>query len=397
MTTVSQKIIKPKLGLLELAKQLGNVSKACQVMGYSRDTFYRYQELYENGGEEALLEISRKKAIEKNRVPDYIEQAVVDLAVENPALGQFRVSNALQTKGIIISASGVRSVWLRHDLETFQKRLKALEAHSAKEGILLTEAQLQSLEKAKAVKEAHGEIETHHPGYLLSQDTYFVGTMKGVGRIYQQTVIDTYSRVAFAALYTEKTAMVAAHVLNNRVVPWFDEQQVPVLRILTDRGTEYCGKVDAHAYQLYLAVEDIDHSKTKARSPQTNGICERFHRTMKQEFYDIAFRKKIYRDLDSLQKDVDEWLSLYNEQRGHSGKYCYGKTPMQTFIETKSLSQEKQLDNLFELEQSNTASPTGGDNCVAVSTNGGDQMNASTKINYQTTVDKHDLTDNQAV
>ena len=348
MTSLSQKIIKPKLGLLELAKQLGNVSQACKGMGYSRDTFYRYQELYDNGGEEALQEISRKKPIEKNRVPDYIEDAVVSLAIENPALGQKRASNELQQRGIMISSSGVRSVWLRHDLETFNKRLKALEAKSAQDGILLTEEQLQCLEKAKQEKEAHGEVETQCPGYLGSQDTYFVGTMKGVGRIYQQTFVDTYSRVAFAKLYTEKTALVAAHALNETVIPWFQAQEVPLLRILTDRGTEYCGKIDEHAYQLFLAVEDIDHSKTKARSPQTNGICERFHKTMKHEFYDIAFRKKIYHSVEELQADVNGWLKNYNELRPHSGSRCYGKTPLQTFQDAKKLAKEIQLENQFE-------------------------------------------------
>lgn len=354
MTSLSQKIIKPKLGLLELAKQLGNVTQACKVMGYSRDTFYRYQELYENGGEEALQEISRKKPIEKNRVPDYIEDAVVALAVDNPALGQHRASNTLQQKGIIVSSSGIRSIWLRNDLETFKKRLKALEKKSAQEGILLTEEQLRCLEKAKIEKEAHGEIETHHPGYLGSQDTYFVGTMKGVGRIYQQTFIDTYSRVAFANLYTEKTAITAAHALNSDVLPWFQENDVPLLRVLTDRGTEYCGKVDEHAFQLFLAVENIDHSKTKARSPQTNGICERFHRTMKEEFYDVAFRKKLYHSLEELQGDVNDWLKEYNELRPHSGRYCYGKTPMQTFNESKKIAIEKQLDNKFKVLENQT-------------------------------------------
>jgi hypothetical protein len=348
MSSLSQKIIKPKLGLLELAKQLGNVSKACKVMGYSRDTFYRYQELYEQGGEEALQELNRRKPIEKNRVPDYIEDAVTALAVENPALGQHRASNELQQRGIIVSSSGIRSIWLRHDLETFRKRLKALERKSAAEGILLTEEQLRCLEKAKDEKEAHGEIETAHPGYLGSQDTYFVGTMKGVGRIYQQTFVDTYSRVAFARLYTEKTAVTAAHALNEAVLPWFNEQGIPLLRVLTDRGTEYCGKIEAHAYQLYLALENIDHSKTKARSPQTNGICERFHRTMKEEFYDIAFRKKIYHSIEELQEDVDSWLKQYNEFRPHSGRYCYGKTPMQTFVGSKNLALEKQINKLFD-------------------------------------------------
>lgn len=348
MTTISQKIIKPKLGLLELAKQLGNVSQACKVMGYSRDTFYRYQELYENGGEEALQEMTRKKPIEKNRVPDYIEEAVVALATDNPALGQKRASHELQQKGIMISSSGVRSVWLRHNLETFKQRLKALEAKSAQEGILLTEEQLQCLEKAKLEREAHGEIETEHPGYLGSQDTYFVGTMKGVGRIYQQTFVDTYSRIAFAKLYTEKTALTAAHALNESVLPWFQAEGVPLLRVLTDRGTEYCGKIDEHAYQLFLAVENIDHSKTKARSPQTNGICERFHKTMKQEFYDIAFRKKIYHTVEELQQDVDEWLKQYNEYRPHSGARCYGKTPLRTFQDAKQLTLESQLEKQFK-------------------------------------------------
>ncbi len=351
MTSVAEKIIKPKLGVLELAKQLGNVSQACKIMGYSRDSFYRYKTLYENGGEEALQEISRKKPIEKNRVPEYIEDAVITIAIENPALGQHRASNELNRRGILISSSGVRSVWIRHDLETLKKRLKALEIKSAQEGILLTEEQLKCLEKAKLEKEAHGEIETEHPGYLGAQDTYFVGTMKGVGRIYQQTFIDTYSRVAFAKLYTEKTAITAAHILNESVLPWFATQGIELLRVLTDRGTEYCGKVDEHAYQLFLAIENIDHSKTKARSPQTNGICERFHKTIKNEFYDIAFRKKIYHSIEELQQDVGEWLVNYNELRPHSGPRCYGKTPMQTFISGKKVALEKQIDKYVDADK----------------------------------------------
>ena len=221
--------------------------------------------------------------------------------------------------------------------------MKALEAKVAQEGIILTESQLQALEKAKEEKQAAGEIETEHPGYLIAQDTFYVGNMKGVGRIYQQTVIDTYSKVAFAKLYDRKNALVAADMLNDRVIPFFDSKEIPVLRVLTDRGSEYCGNREHHEYELYLDLEDIDHTKTKAKSPQTNGICERFHKTILSEFYQIAFRKKIYESIEMLQNDLDEWLREYNESRPHSGKYCYGKTPMQTFLDSLPLAKEKML------------------------------------------------------
>lgn len=345
--TDQHKIIKNKLGVLELAKTLGNITEACRVMGYSRDSFYRYKDLYESGGELALQEITKRKPCPKNRVDQEVELAVVKFAVDSPACGQVRVSNELKKQGILVSPGGVRSIWLRHDLETFRKRLKALEVKAAEESFILTEEQIKALEKSKEEKQAHGEIETEHPGYLISQDTYYVGTIKGVGRIYQQTVIDTYSRVAFAKLYDRKNALVAADALNDLVVPWFESQEVPILRVLTDRGTEYCGKIENHEYQLFLALEDIDHTRTKAKSPQTNGICERFHQTIQNEFYSIAFRKKVYNNIEELQEDLDKWLEEYNTQRSHSGKRCEGKTPMQTFEESKHLAFEKILDSQY--------------------------------------------------
>jgi len=319
-----QKIIKNKVGLLNLAEMLGSVSEACKVMGYSRDSFYRFKELYDKGGELALKEISRRKPCVKNRVEAPVEQAILELAIEQPAYGQVRIANELAKRGTFISPSGVRSVWLRNDLQTFAKRLKALEARLMQQpGQALTESQVQALEKAKQEKEAHGEIETAHPGYLGAQDTYYVGTLKSVGRIYQQTFIDTYTKVAFAKLYDRKNALVAADMLNDRVLPFFEEQDVSLLRLLTDRGTEYCGQREHHEYQLYLAVENIDHSRTRAKSPQTNGICERFHRTMQDEFYSVAFRKKLYSSLDQLQSDLDSWLEEYNEHRPHSGSVTF--------------------------------------------------------------------------
>jgi len=344
MLHTNDKIVKHKVGLLNLADELGNIAQACKMMGVSRDTFYRYKEAVEDGGVEALLDRNRRVPNRKNRVDPKIEETVVAYAIAEPAHGQVRVSNELRKQGVFVSPTGVRGVWLRHDLENFKKRLKALEAKVAEEGLILTESQVQALEKKKLDDQACGEIDTAHPGYLGSQDTFYVGTFKGVGRVYQQTYVDTYAKVAHCKLYTTKTPITAADLLNDRVLPFYAAQELPVLRVLTDRGTEYCGKAESHDYQLYLAINDIEHTRTKVRHPQTNGICERFHKTVLQEFYQPALRKKVYESVDQLQKGLDDWLEYYNNERTHQGKMCCGRTPMETLLDGKQIWKEKFLN-----------------------------------------------------
>jgi transposase InsO family protein len=230
---------------------------------------------------------------------------------------------------------------MRHTLQSRKLRLKRLEAKVSEDGLILTEAQAAALERQKSDDEAHGEIETEHPGYLGAQDTYYVGTSKGIGRIYQQSFIDTYSKVAACKLYTTKTPITAADLLNDRVLPMLEAHGIDLLRILADRGTEFCGRPERHDYQLYLAVNDIDHTRTKAYSPQTNGICERFHRTWKEEVYEIAFRKKVYSDLADLQADLDASVEIYNNERSHQGKMCCGRTPIQTLLDGRALWEDK--------------------------------------------------------
>jgi transposase InsO family protein len=354
-TNFTTSLVQNKMGLLNLARELSNISKACKIMGVSRDTFYRYQEAQEHGGLEGLLSKSRKNPNHKNRVDPLIEQATIDIAYEQPAWGQTRASNELKARGMSISSMGVRGVWVRNSLETLKKRLENIEKIVAKNGNVLTETQLKALEKKENEREAHGEIETHHPGYLVSQDTFYVGTLKGVGRVYQQTVVDTYSKMAFAKLYQMKTALPAADILNDKVLPFFQEQNVDILRMLTDRGTEFCGRPEDHEYQLFLAINDIDHTKTKARHPQTNGICERFHRTILEEFYQSAFRKKIYTSIDDLQNDLDNYLHTYNHKRTHQGKMCCGRTPWQTFLDGRKLWDEKNISSQFVNDDSRAA------------------------------------------
>lgn len=338
--TQQQYIIHRKMNIVQLAEQLGNISEACRKLGVSRQHYYDIKAALQEEGVEGLLEKARTAPRIRNRVAPEIEGRVLQYALEYPTHGQVRVCNELKKAGIIISPGGVRCIWLRHGIEKASLRLKRLEKWAAENNNVLTESQVCALEEAKEEKEAEGEIETYHPGFLVGQDTFYVGWIKGVGKIYQQTGIDTYSNVGFAKLYLEKNALTAADFLNDRVLPVFDEHGIPVLRMLTDRGTEYCGVRELHPYELFLYLNDIEHSRTKARHPQTNGCTERFNQTLLDEFYKVAFRKKIYTSLEQIQVDLDEFLREYNCERSNQGKYCQGRTPMETFIAGLELCQQ---------------------------------------------------------
>lgn len=338
--THQQYIISRKLNIVDLAEQLGNISEACRKLGVSRQHYYDIKSALAEDGVEGLLEKARNKPRINNRVAPAIEERVLSYSLEFPTHGQARTSNELKKEGIIVSPGGIRGIWLRHGLEKRALRLKRLEKWAAEESHILTENQVQALENAKEEKEARGNIESYHPGFLLGQDTFYVGWIKGVGKIYQQTGIDTYTNIGFAKLYTEKTAVTAADFLNDKVLPFFDSHDLPLLRVLTDRGTEYCGSKENHPYQLFLYLNDIEHSRTKARSPQTNGCTERLNQTLLDEFYKVAFRKKVYTSLEQIQADLDEFMNTYNTERTNQGRYCDGRTPMQTFKEGLDLCRQ---------------------------------------------------------
>ena len=331
--TRDQYIIRRKVNIIELGATLGNISDACRKLGVSRQHYYDIKQAIAEDGIEGLLEKSRKAPRMGNRVAPEIEQRILDYSLEFPTHGQARVSNELKRQGITLSGGGVRSIWQRHELEKKHLRLKRLEKWAAESTGVLTESQVQALEVAREEKEAYGEIETHHPGFLLGQDTYYVGYIKGIGKIYQQTGIDTFSNVGFAKLYSDKTALAAADFLNDKVLPYFDQFGLSLHRTLTDRGTEYCGKPENHPYQLFLHLNDIEHTRTKVRHPQTNGCTEKLNQTIQDEFYAVAFRKTLYRSMAEMQADLDAFMDKYNRERTNQGRHCKGRTPAETFAD----------------------------------------------------------------
>lgn len=229
--TQTQYIINRKLNILELGQTLGNISGACRRLGISRQHYYDIRTAIEEEGLQGLLEKSRRAPRIGNRVASEIEQALLEYCLEYPTHGQARTANELKKKGIVISSGGVRSVWLRHNFHVKSLRLKRLEQWAAESAHILTESQVQALEDAKEEDEIHGEIESPHPGFLFAQDTCYIGYIKGIGKLYQQTGIDTHSNIGFAKVYTEKTSLTAADFLNDQVLPFFDEHCIRILRI----------------------------------------------------------------------------------------------------------------------------------------------------------------------
>jgi transposase InsO family protein len=344
--TQQQYIISRKVNIVELANTLGNISEACRNLGVSRQHYYDIKTAIKEDGIEGLLEKSRKTPKVANRISPEIEHLILEYALEFPTHGQVRVENELKSKGIRISAGGVRGVWGRHNILRKADRLKRLEKFASESGKILTESQVVALEGAKEAKQAHGEIETFHPGFLFGQDTYYVGYIKGVGKIYQQTGIDTFSNMGFAKLYTDKSAITAADFLNDKVLPFFDLEQMRLLRVLTDRGTEYSGKIEQHPYQLFLHLNDIEHSRTKAFHPQTNGCTERLNQIIQEEFYAVAFRKTMYANIEQIQTDLDAYIKYYNEKRTNQGKRCLGRTPKQTWDDGYELYKKYVIEKL---------------------------------------------------
>lgn len=338
MTALTQGT-KRKLSLLQLAEELGNVSKACKLMGYHRDTFYEVRRAFQVGGVAALIEEKRgPKNPHPNRVAPEIEQKILDYSLVFPTHGGQRVANELRLQGIEVGPTGVRGVWARHQLETRYKRLMRLEQHAQGDTYVLSETQIRLLER-HSVEFRCRHIETSRPGELLNQDTFYWGTLKGVGKVYVQVILDVFCSIAFAKVYTAKMPITAADLLYDRVLPFYEALGVKVGAVLTDNGREYCGLPEKHPYELLLAMNEIEHRTTRIRHPQTNGFVERMNRTLLDECFRIVGRQTWYVNIEEIQRDLDRFLRYYNLERSHQGYRLQGRTPVQALKEALSIEE----------------------------------------------------------
>jgi len=258
-----------------------------------------------------------------------LQFSISDTRIET--LMRWGLSLLLATMALLFAVITAVATYEAAKMERQRRKQRKIDAHT------------EAFKAAKMQKEASGEVATHYPGYLGSQDTFEVGHVEGVGYIYQQTFVDTYTRVAFVKLYDCKTALVAADLLNDRVIPFLDGHGLKLRKVLTDQEAQYSGNAEAHQYQKFLSILEVSHVQTKGSSSQTNGICEEFHRTIQEEFYDLMIAEKRYPSLKNLQQDVDHWLNYYNWERPHSGRYCYGNTPMQTLTNSLHLAKPETL------------------------------------------------------
>jgi len=326
--TADEKIAHQRLSVLELAQALGNVSEACRQRDISRSQFYEYKRRFQTHGLEGLKDLPPIHHSHPWTTTPEVVQRILEVSLQNPAWGCVRLSNQLKLEGTSVSSPTIQNILIKHGMGSKYERLLKLEEEAAGHAIELTPEQVMLIEKANpCFRERH--VESSRPGELLSQDTFYVGRFKGVGKVYLHAIVDTYGSYAFGFLYTSKQPEAAVAVVHNDVLPFYQDLELPVKAILTDNGREFCGK-DSHPYEIYLALNEIEHRRTKVRRPQTNGFVERFNRTVLDEFLRPAFRTKFYESVEALQDDLDIWLVHYNTERAHQGYRNMGKRPIDT-------------------------------------------------------------------
>ena len=328
--TKDERIASFKYSVLQHTRKHKNITFTCKVFQISRTVYYKWLKRFSKLGYLGLQDKVKRKPKVPNQIKPDKEKIILNYIIDYPTHGPRRIANELKQQEIIISDTGVYKVLRRKSLNHRLDRL--FYAQEKSNNPVITERYIREIEKRQKV-----HISAHYPGYLFCQDTFYVGTIKGLGRIYQQTGIDAYAGFGFAKIYTDKTALSAIHFLKTKVLPVYRQFNIPLDRILTDNGREYTthwvnGK---HEYEKYLETHGIRHTKIKPRTPQSNGMVERFNRTLLEEFYQIAMMKKVYSSLSELQEDLDQFICYFNFKRTNQGYRLKGKIPYQKFFESK--------------------------------------------------------------
>jgi len=300
-------------------------------MKMDRTSFHEYKRRFQTHGLEGLKDLPPIPHSHPATTPPETVARILELSLQNPAWGCCRLSAQLKLQGVSVSSPTIQKILIKHKLASRYERLLRLEAQALDRAVELPPAQVAAIEQAPPGFRAR-HVERAGPGQLLCQDTFYVGVLKGVGKVYLQAVVDTFSSYAFGYLHTGKLPEQAALILHNDVLPRYQAWGLPVGVILTDNGCEFCGR-EHHPYELYLALNEIEHRRTQVRSPRTNGFVERFNRTVLDEFFRPAFRTKFYESVAGLQTDLDQWLRFYNEERPHLGYRNRGKRPIDTIKE----------------------------------------------------------------
>jgi transposase InsO family protein len=317
-----------RMTVLELAERLGNVSEACRRGGIDRTSFYDWKRRFQLHGLDGLKDLPPVPKSHPMTTPPEVVDRLLALALEHPAYGCNRLEALLALEGRRVSAITIQKILNAKGLGSREQRWLALEAKTATEPTELSPEQIAFLEKLNpCFRERH--VESGAPGELLSADTFMVGALKGIGRVYLHAVVDTYGSYGFGFLHVSKQPAAAVAVLHNDVLPFYRELDLPVGAVLTDNGREFCG-TGRHPYELYLALNEIEHRTTRVGSPRTNGFVERFNGTVLQEFFRPTMHQKLYESVDSLQADLDAWLHHYNRERPHLGYRNQARRPWET-------------------------------------------------------------------
>ncbi len=333
-----EKVARHRMSVLELADALGNVSEACRRRGMTRTQFYEYKRRFQTHGLAGLKDLPPAHRTHPQTTPQPVVERILAISLEHPAWGCCRLAAMLKLEGTSVSSPTIQGILAKHGMASRFDRLLKLEEQAAQAPIELSVEQVALIERANpAFAERH--VESSRPGELLSQDLFYVGHLKGVGKVDLDAVVDTYGSYAFGFLHAGKLPEAAAAVVHNDVLPFYADRGLPVGAILTDNGKEYCG-TEAHPYELSLALAEIEHRTTKVKHPWTNGFVERFHRTVLDEFFRVAFRTRFYESIEPLQADLDAWLVHDNTERPHLGYRNHGKRPLDTVTEYLTLREK---------------------------------------------------------